>query len=43
VPKSREIGIKEATKGASSEALALMPAMTAMPVIAGIAFWWWWW
>jgi len=40
-PRSREIGIKAATKRAASEALAQMPAMAAMPVIAGIAFWRW--
>jgi len=40
-PRSREIGIKAATKRAASEALAQMSAMAAMPVIADIAFWWW--
>ena len=40
VPKSRENGMKEATKRAASEALARMLAVTAMLVIAGIIFYW---
>jgi hypothetical protein len=40
MPKSRETGMKEATKRAASEALAQMLAVTAMLVIAGIIFYW---
>ena len=36
--KSREIGMKEATKKAASEALAQMLAVTAMLVIASVVF-----
>ena len=36
--KSREIGMKEATKRAASEALAQMLAVTAMLVIASVIF-----
>ena len=36
--KSREIGMKEATKRAASEALAQMLAVTAMVVIASLVF-----
>ena len=39
-PKSREIGMKEATKKAASEALAQTMAVTAMLVIAGVVFYW---
>ena len=40
-PKSRErTGMKEATKRATSEALAHMLAVTAMLVIASILFYW---
>ena len=35
-----ELDVKEATKRAASEALALMLAITAMLVIAGIVFYW---
>jgi hypothetical protein len=38
--KSREIGMIEATKRGASEALAQMLAMTAMLVIASVAFYW---
>jgi hypothetical protein len=38
MPKSREYGMKEATKRAASEALAQMLAVTAMLVIAGFVF-----
>ncbi len=38
VPKSREIGMKQATKRAASEALAQMLAVTAMVVIASLVF-----
>jgi hypothetical protein len=34
------LDVKEATRRATSEALALMLAVTAMLVIAGIAFYW---
>jgi hypothetical protein len=37
-PKSGEIGMKEATKRAASEALAQMLAVTAMVVIACLVF-----
>jgi hypothetical protein len=37
-PKSRETGMKEATKRAASEALAQMLAVTAMLVIASVIF-----
>ena len=37
-PKSREIGMKEATKRAASEALAQMLAVTALLVIASVVF-----
>jgi hypothetical protein len=40
VPKSREIGMKEASKRAASEALAQMLAVTAMLVIASFLFYW---
>ena len=39
-PKSRENGMKEATKRAASEALAQMLAVTAMLVIASFLFYW---
>jgi hypothetical protein len=38
MPKSREIGMKEATKRAASEALARTLAVTAMLVIASFIF-----
>ena len=38
MPKSRENGMKEATKRAASEALAQMLAVTAMLVIVGFLF-----
>jgi hypothetical protein len=38
VPKSREIGMKEATKRAASDAVAQMLAVTAMLVIASLIF-----
>jgi hypothetical protein len=38
VPKSREIGMKVATRRAASEALAQMLAVTAMLVIASFVF-----
>jgi hypothetical protein len=38
VPKSREIGMKEATKRAASEAFAQTLAVTAMLVIASVIF-----
>ena len=38
MPKSRENGMKEATKRAASEALAQTLAVTAMLVIAGVLF-----
>jgi hypothetical protein len=38
--RSRETGMKEATKRAASEALARMMAVTAMIVIAGILLYW---
>ena len=38
MPKSREIGMKEASKSAASEALAQMLAVAAMLVIAGFVF-----
>ena len=38
--RSRETGMKEATKRAASEALAQMLAVTAMIVIAGILLYW---
>ena len=40
MPKSRELGMKEATKKATSEALAQMLAVTAMLVIASVVFYW---
>lgn len=40
MPKSREFGMKEATKKAVSEALAQMLAVTAMFVIASVVFYW---
>ena len=40
MPKSRELGMKEATKKATSEALAQMMAVTAMLVIASVVFYW---
>jgi hypothetical protein len=39
-PKSRENGMKEATKRAASEALAQLLAVTAMLVIASFIFYW---
>ena len=38
--KSRELGMKEATKRAASEALAQTMAVTAMLVIASVIFYW---
>jgi hypothetical protein len=38
VPKSRGIGMKEATKRAASDAVAQMLAVTAMLVIASLIF-----
>ena len=38
MPKSRELGMKEATRKAASEALAQMLAVTAMLVIASFIF-----
>ena len=40
MPKSRKLGMKEATKKAASEALAQMMAVTAMLVIASVVFYW---
>ena len=40
MPRSRELGMKEATKKAASEALAQMMAVTAMLVIASVVFYW---
>ena len=40
MPKSRELGLKDATKKAASEALAQMMAVTAMLVIASVVFYW---
>ena len=40
MPKFRELGMKEATKKAASEALAQMMAVTAMLVIASVVFYW---
>jgi hypothetical protein len=40
MPKSRENGMKEATKRAASEALARMLAVTALLVIASVVFYW---
>ena len=40
MPKSRELGMKEATKKAASEAFAEMMAVTAMLVIASVVFYW---
>jgi hypothetical protein len=40
MPKSRELGMKEATKKAASDALAQMMAVTAMLVIASVVFYW---
>jgi hypothetical protein len=42
MPKSRELGMKEATntKKAASEALAQTMAVTAMLVIASVVFYW---
>jgi hypothetical protein len=39
-PKSRENGMKDATKRAASEALAQMMAVTAMLVIASVVLYW---
>ena len=39
-PKSRETGMKIATKRAASEAFAQMLAVTAMLVIASVVFYW---
>ena len=38
MPKSRELGMKEATKKAASEAFAQSLAVTAMLVIASLVF-----
>ena len=38
MPRSRENGMKEATKRSASEALAQMMAVTAMLVIACVIF-----
>jgi hypothetical protein len=38
MPKSRENGMKQATKRVASEALAQMLAVTAMLVIASVVF-----
>ena len=38
MPKSRELGMKEATKKAASEAFAQSLAVTAMLVIASVVF-----
>ena len=40
MPKSRELGMKEATKKAASEAFAQMMAVTAMLVMASVVFYW---
>jgi len=40
MPKSRELGMKEATKKAASDAFAQMMAVTAMLVIASVVFYW---
>ena len=40
MPKSREIGMREATKRAASETLTQMLAVTAMLVIASFVFYW---
>ena len=40
MPRSRELGMKEATKKAASEAFAQMMAVTAMLVIASVVFYW---
>ena len=40
MPESRETRMKQATKRAASEALAQMLAVTAMLVIASVAFYW---
>ena len=40
MPKSRELGMKEATKKAASEALAQTLAVTAMLVSASVVFYW---
>jgi hypothetical protein len=40
MPEFRETNVKEATKRATSEALAQMLAVTAMLVIASIIFYW---
>jgi len=40
MPKSRELGMKEATRKAASEAIAQMMAVTAMLVIASVVFYW---
>lgn len=40
MPKSRELGMKEANKKATSEAFAQMMAVTAMLVIASVVFYW---
>jgi hypothetical protein len=40
MPKSRELGMKEATRKAASEAFAQTLAVTAMLVIASVVFYW---
>jgi hypothetical protein len=40
MPKSRELGVKEATRKAASEAFAQTMAVTAMLVIASVVFYW---
>jgi hypothetical protein len=40
MPESRELGMKEATRKAASEAFAQMMAVTAMLVIASVVFYW---
>jgi hypothetical protein len=40
MPKSRELGMKEATRKAASEAFAQTLALTAMLVIASVVFYW---
>jgi hypothetical protein len=40
MPKSRELGMKEATRKAASEAFAQTMAVTAMLVIASVVFYW---
>jgi hypothetical protein len=39
-PESRENGMKDATKRATSEVFAQMMAVTAMIVIASVVFYW---